>query len=204
MSTAAGQTGPLAPNPWLTPLALATAAAIAILWIWPGALEERPRRFAEVEPGWLYRGGYPEPDELRWLARRFGVRSVVSLMKDPPNSPREKAESSTVRELGLRFREIPMPGDGRGDFNSLDAAADAIADSKGEPVYVHCAAGRQRSNAALAAYRMRHCGWTFEQTLRELERFGLDLAEDEALVQHLRKYWESHLQPAARRAAKTP
>ena len=102
----------------------------------------------------------------------------------------------TVDKLGLKFFRIKMPGDGRGDFTSLDMAADAMANRQNWPVFFHCAAGKQRSNAALAAYRLKYEGWSIEKTLDDLrQRYDLDMLSEGALCEHLRQYarWvESH------------
>lgn len=182
-------------NQTLAALALLVAAGIAVGFCEIERFEPRPQRFAEVEVGHVFRGGYPEPAELRWIVRQFGVRRVVSLMKDPADSPRAQHERAAVVELGLRFDEFPLPGDGCGDFDTLDAAADAIAAGREERVYFHCAAGVQRSNAALAAYRMRRCGWTLEQALAELEHYGLDPARQAKLRGHLERYWRERILP---------
>jgi hypothetical protein len=86
-----------------------------------------------------------------------------------------------------------MPGNGCAPFEDLDAAAAAIAaalaDPNKSPVFFHCQAGKQRSNAALAAYRMKRCGWSFDQTIAELqEQYDLDPIAEKVLVDHLREY----------------
>ena len=85
---------------------------------------------------------------------------------------------------------FPMPGDGRATFDLLDGAADAMADSRNGPTYFHCAAGKMRSGAALAAYRMKHCGWTYERAMTEAAQHDLDndSENEKQLRQHLRKY----------------
>jgi len=84
-----------------------------------------------------------------------------------------------VRERGLDFKLIPMPGDGLADFDKLDQAADWIKDHEGRPVYVHCAAGVNRTGAAIAAYRVKHCGWTLQRALAEPKGLGLRNADNE-------------------------
>src|SRR5215468_10460454 len=182
---------------WPAALALAAAGAIAALILFPGTLDRTPNRFAAVDAGRLYRGGYPDPAELRWLANSVGVRSVVSLMHDDSPADRSREEARTAASLGLQLKEFAMPGDGRADFELLDAAADAIADGMREgPVYLHCSAGKQRSNAATAAYRMKHCGWTADQAIDELKvRFDLDPAAEARLADHLRAYYEDRIRP---------
>lgn len=188
----------------VTCVAFVVIAGIGTLFaILTRATDQAPPRFAEVIPGAVLRGGYPQPEQLRWLTQRYGVRSVVSLMRDEAHSPRTIDEHRTVRELGLRFAEFPMPGDGLADFDALDGAADAVdAGEEFGPVYLHCAAGQQRSNAATAAYRMRHCGWTLDQALAELEqRFGLDRTRNARLVTHLTRYWNERVAPTRQAAS---
>ena len=154
-----------------------------------------PNRFAEVEAGRLYRGGYPSGEHLQSLSTRYDVKTVVNL-----TDARAKAggvESRTAAEereaasrLGMKMLIFPMPGNGQAPFGLLDEAADAIADQNNGPTYFHCAAGKMRSGATLAAYRMKHCGWSYARAMSEAEQYDLgnDSENDVALRQHLKKY----------------
>lgn len=178
------------------------AVTVAVAALDPGR-PRLPRRFREVEAGRIYRGGeISNSGTVHRLVREHSIRSVVDLTAATQASPETQAERRGVAECGLRYFNFPMPGDGKGDFDALDAAADAIADPKNQPVYYHCAAGRNRSNAALAAYRMKHCGWDIEKALSELDNFGLDRVGKADLVEHLRAYYRDRIEP--RRAASRP
>lgn len=152
-----------------------------------------PHRFRQVEAGRLYRGGDPSTDELARLARKYGVRTVVSMLDDKPRGADNIRELQRAEQCGLRFFNYPMPGNGLGDFDALDAAADRLAERENGPIYFHCAAGKNRSGAVQAAWRMRHCGWTIDQALAELRDFGMDPIEDKKLADHLRNYYESRI-----------
>lgn len=183
---------------WCVALAFIAIGAIGLGLIQLGGGEGPPRRFAVVEPGRIYRGGYPDEGQLDWLQRQLGVREVVSLMEESRDEEKAGREHAAAAALGLRFEEYPMPGDGRGDFETLDAAADAIAagSSKGA-IYVHCSAGKQRSNAATAAWRMKHCGWTAEQAIDELtRRYGFEPGDEGRLGAHLRAYYAARIAPS--------
>jgi protein tyrosine/serine phosphatase len=167
---------------------------IVVLLVPPGvaAVVEKshryPRRFAEVLQGNMYRGGFPTGDQICSLRSEKRIKTVVSLT-DLKDEPKYIEEVEAVQAAGLRLLRFPMPGDGRGEFDDLDRAADAVGDQANWPVFFHCDAGKQRSNAVLAAYRLRKCGWTIDQTLRELENeYDLDRKENNALVDHLRAY----------------
>ena len=149
-----------------------------------------PKRFVEVETGALYRGGYPSARHVRNLAADKGIRTIVSLTGKVDDED-EKAMLAAARDLQLRTLRFPMPGNGCvEDLGVLDKAADAIHNAANRPVFFHCAAGKQRSNAVLAAYRMRHCGWTLAEALAELEtRHDLEAdGKEKVLVTHLRSY----------------
>jgi len=159
------------------------------------AQSRMPNRFAEVEAGRLYRGGYPSGEHLQSLASRYDIKTVVNLT-DARKKGGEAAsdiageEADAARRLGMKMLVFPMPGNGQAPFNMLDDAADAMADSQNGPTYFHCAAGKMRSGAALAAYRMKHCGWSYGRAMAEAEQYDLteDSENDVQLRQHLRKY----------------
>jgi protein-tyrosine phosphatase len=131
-----------------------------------------------------------EAGPLRRVIDEHGIRTIVCLLNEEPGNPQQEEELKVVGERGVRFIRVPMPGDGLADFEALDAAADAIAESKNRPVLVHCAGGENRTGAAYAAYRMKYCGWSFEKAIAEGERFGLPLAGKRELVDHLRAWYE--------------
>jgi len=171
-----------------------TLLLIFALLVPPGiaAVAERsqryPRRYAEVIPGKLYRGGFPTARHIRNLAADKAVKTVLSLTGTKPE-PKYTDEAETTKALGMRLLRVAMPGNGCADFEDLDRAADAIGNKANWPLFFHCDAGKQRSNAALAAYRLRKCGWTIEQALEELKNdHDLDPTAERELVEHLRRY----------------
>ncbi|HUN80676.1 MAG TPA: dual specificity protein phosphatase family protein [Phycisphaerae bacterium] len=165
-----------------------------------------PHRFAEVEPGALYRGGYPTAENIENLKHEHNIKTVISLTDERENNAEERKMLETVDRLGLKFFRIKMPGDGRADFTSLDMAADAMANKQNWPVFFHCAAGKQRSNAALAAYRLKYEGWPVERTIDDLKRYDLDPAQESPLCEHLRQYsrWVASHRPLPPVAASRP
>ncbi len=152
-------------------------------------LNAYPDRFAEAIPGKIYRGGFPTPEHLERLQKEFGIRTVISLTGETER-PREIARQNAIRSLNLKQYRFPMKGNGTGKFPVLDRAADALNAAEDQPIFFHCQAGKQRSNATLAAYRMKHCGWTLKEALAELiEHYDLEHDGDErVLVEHLENY----------------
>jgi len=147
-----------------------------------------PRRFAEVIPDALYRGGYPTAENIRLLHDDKGIHTVINLTEE--KATREERDMlAAVQQLGLKFFRISMPGDGCANYTDLDMAADAMANKRNWPVFFHCAAGKQRSNAALAAYRIKYCGLSVDQALAELQgKYDLDPKEERKLCERVRNY----------------
>lgn len=163
-----------------------------------------PRRFAEVVPESVYRGGFPTGDQIENLREEKNVRTIVSLTS-PQDRERDAELTRAAARNGLTLLSFPMPGDGVcEDYNVLDRAADAVADSKNWPVFFHCAAGKQRSNAVTGAFRLKYSGWPIDQVLSELERdYDLDSQKEARLCEHLKGY-AKWLAERRRTAAATP
>lgn len=178
------------------------AMSAAVVSIKLGRHYYLPKRFYEVEAGQLYRSGYIEPTPLRRIIDDKRIKTILCLLNDEPEDSDQKKEAAVVREKGIHFIRIGMPGDGLGRFEDLDRAADAIAAESNRPILVHCAGGENRTGAAYAAYRMKYCGWTFERALNEGDNFGLPIRENAELVVHLKAY-RDHLAAAGQSATQS-
>jgi hypothetical protein len=145
----------------------------------------------EIEPQ-LYRSAQMERGPYERVVEEHGIKSVLRLYVDP--LPRlGEIESDILREHRIELIEVHMPGTGLADFPSIDRAADVAADPSKRPMLLHCASGDRRSSAVHAAYRLKHCGWTWERTAAELEQFGLDRDDGAELYRHLERYAREHL-----------
>src|ERR1041385_2025404 len=107
-------------------------------------------RFAEICPG-LSRGGEPDESTLKYLHDK-GYKTIVSFLPSP-------AESASVVQFGMKYVHIPMHS---GPF-SADPPTDqqveqflAVAgDTTQYPMFIHCHAGKDRTGALSALYRMQ-------------------------------------------------
>jgi len=124
-------------------------------------------RFADIAPGFS-RGGDPGPLGIRYL-HDHGYKTVISFLVD-------KEESVQVAQAGMRWVHIPM--------HSWLLSADpptpsqvheflgVVEDSTQYPVFMHCKAGKDRTGAMTALYRIEACGWTKDEALEEMDSFG--------------------------------
>ena len=157
-------------------------------------------RFAEVEPGRIYRGAWQKPWPMRRVVRDHRIKTVVALAH-PPDHPLPIREQALAKELGVRWIHIPIV-DFRGDgerinvSDQLEAAAAAIADPRNQPVYFHCHHGINRASMAQMAYRMLYCGWNLEQASDEIDRdFGLVEASRGPDYRHMERFYRERVLP---------
>jgi protein tyrosine phosphatase (PTP) superfamily phosphohydrolase (DUF442 family) len=143
---------------------LLLVGTIALVWRWNDIVE---KRVAVVVPSQVFRGAWQRPLPLRRLIEREHVRTVISLTAINEDDPKYVDQSRVVLEMGVRWIIVPMRGS-TATLEQLAEAADLIADRSLQPVFFHCVAGHHRSNLAQAAYRIRHEGWSSEQSWTEL------------------------------------
>lgn len=149
--------------------AIAGSVAIAA-YVWHDT--RTPRRFAVVVDGRLYRSGSVSPRQLEYLANRYGIRTVISLLN--PDAPESVAERQAAQRLGLTWHNIPLPGNGASTPADRRRIRQLLVPPLAEPTLVHCAAGVNRTGLAIGLYRIHHDGWTVEQVINEMLRFDFD------------------------------
>ncbi len=143
-----------------------------------------PKRFHVVEPGAVYRCGALTPAQLARLQQRYGIRTVLSLLN--PAARESRLEKAAAARLGVRYLNVPLPGDGSSTPEQRARIRAIMLDRSLRPILVHCAAGVNRTGLAVGIYRLHVDGWTLEQVLDEMRRIGFeDLPRHENLRQAL-------------------
>ncbi len=128
-------------------------------------------RFDTVKPGVLYRSGQLTSEQLKSAIDRYGIRTVVNFqVRDRTLA----TEDALVRGLGLKFVNLPMPGDGFGEESQFREFLALVDDPANRPVLIHCAAGTCRTGAAVALYRFERDGWSIDDVTAEMERQAYD------------------------------
>lgn len=118
-----------------------------------------------VAPG-ILRGAQPKEEGYATL-REMGVRTVVNLRST--NSGAEAVEAAGMRSLHIRMGMV------RGiNRETVERAVKAISDPENQPVYVHCAYGKDRTGVVVAVYRMQAEGWSYEDAEAEMQSFGFN------------------------------
>jgi protein tyrosine/serine phosphatase len=116
----------------------------------------------------LWRGAQPTPEGYRAL-ENAGVKTVISLRGDHD-------DYDDFVELGgapVKFKYLRIPMDSWQPDKAqvvllLKVLERLLNDPAGQPVFVHCAAGKDRTGYALAAYRMVFEGWPANDAVQEM------------------------------------
>jgi protein tyrosine/serine phosphatase len=157
-----------------------------------------PHHFYVVESGGIYRGARQSPNVLRKIIREYHIRTIVNLddkvlEKENPGRPGADLyadEKAIAKESGLQYYGFVWQGSGIGPYPEYDVVADILATTSSRPVFLHCAAGEKRTNAALAAYWIRRRGYTLEQAVEGLKHYGFVPRRKPDFMEHLRGYDE--------------
>ena len=144
----------------------------------PGALPNLAR-ISET----LYRGGQPDEEDYERL-RELGVRTVVNLRL-------HHDETEEVRRAGFAAERIPLQAGLFGSTPPTEAQVrrffEIVLDPERQPVFCHCAHGKDRTGTMAALYRIEVDGWTNAEAVEEMQAFGYhDYFRD--LIQFVRRY----------------
>jgi protein tyrosine/serine phosphatase len=137
--------------------------------------------FARVNPA-LYRGAQPTEEGLKQL-KAMGIRTIIDFRSY--HSTRKQVEAA-----GMSAVEIPLKADLGSvppDDGELKKFFEVILDPARQPVYIHCAFGKDRTGTMAAVYRLEMDGWTADEALQEMEAFGYhNIYRD--LIQFVKSY----------------
>lgn len=125
------------------------------------------KNFRQVTP-WLYRGGQPDPDGLRYL-QDLEIRTVISLRWRSDVIDRER---QAVSASGINYISMPLNYWTYPSVHSVDRFLSILDDETQRPVFVHCLHGSDRTGLLIAVYRMARQGWTADQAYAEMKQCG--------------------------------
>ena len=154
-------------------LAVALAAgAAARIWHKNIRHELFPRNFRVVVEGRIYRSGQLTERMLRGVCREYSIRSIIDLSVQDQARPETIMERRVSGEIGVTRHEFSLAGDGSGDPQHYVAVLGLMADAENHPILVHCAAGAQRTSAAVILYRHIVEGRSLREAYPESFEFG--------------------------------
>jgi outer membrane protein assembly factor BamB/protein tyrosine phosphatase (PTP) superfamily phosphohydrolase (DUF442 family) len=135
-------------------------------------------------------GGQPRLEHFEQL-KAEGVKAVINLRQ--PSEHRAAEEEAKVKELGLRYFNIPFSVSDPKE-EAVDEFLKVTDDPANRPAFIHCTAAI-RVGAFWLIRRVVRDGWTFEDALKEAEKVGL--RENPHLNEFARQYIEKHKKQGA-------
>ena len=150
---------------------------------------DRPTNFSWVIEGKLAGSGLPvTEDEFEWLVDQ-GIRSIVTVREVA--LPSHWFDGVDIDYLHLTVEDFGAP-----TIEEVDQAVGFIDQeiSNGRPVMVHCAAGKGRTGAVLAAYLVKKDNLSSEEAIEKLRNMrpgSVQSVSQETLVSMYEKYVRS-------------
>ena len=133
-------------------------------------------------------GGQPRMEHLEQL-KADGVKAVINLRT--PGEYRADEEEANVKELGLRYFNIPVVFRDPKD-EQVTEFLEITDDPANRPAFIHCTAAI-RVGAFWMIRRVMRDGWTIEKAEEEARTVGL--RESPHLNEFARKYIAAHKAP---------
>ncbi len=128
----------------------------------------------------IYRGAQPSAEGFEALAK-MGIKTVIDLRREEPQI---RTEQGIVEGLGMKFLSVPMSMGAPSD-EQISRVMHEL-NSNGEPVFVHCHGGRDRTGTVIACYRKTHDAWESDKALTEANLDGMK--RDAGMRKYVRKF----------------
>jgi atypical dual specificity phosphatase len=154
-----------------------------------GMVTEKPTNFSWVIEDRLAGCGLPvSQDEFEWVVGQ-GIKSVVTVREIA--LPSDWFNGGDIDYLHLQVEDFGAP-----NMEELVQAVDFIDQQiiSGKPVMVHCAAGKGRTGAVLAAYLVKKQNLTADQAIEKLRGMrpgSVQSISQETAVSMYEKYLKS-------------
>ena len=191
-------------------VALVIALLVGGPWAYYRYQSTHYRNFREVTPGVLYRCGQLTPDGLARVIHDYGIRTVITLRDaDGPGSDteweRDLCSKHAVVHVQIPAREWwsekgPAPA-----WKPVRRFLQVLRqpDKYPRPILIHCFAGKHRTGAFCAIYRMECEGWSPERALNEMRECGYTNLDNEWDVRTFLQLYQNHSQcPSATQQAR--
>ncbi len=151
---------------WLPMFVLICMQGLLPMRVW-AAGEDLPN-FHNVVPG-VYRGAAPTSAGLKKLKQQ-GIHTIIDLRISPRQVKKEKEEAE---QLGFQWINLPMGSDPP-TTKQVSTLLATLKRAPQESVFVHCQHGADRTGCMIGIWRETQQGWTFDQTWKEMRKYGFN------------------------------
>jgi protein tyrosine phosphatase (PTP) superfamily phosphohydrolase (DUF442 family) len=131
----------------------------------------------------LTRGSRLTLDDVKDLAKR-GYKGVVNLCK-------EYDDTKIVEEAGMKALHLKVLDNVAPPEDAVLQFLDFVTRVENQPAYVHCEAGKGRTGVFVASYRMAVMEYTADQAIKDGEKFGLQLTDQENFIRDFYRHLDA-------------
>lgn len=135
-------------------------------------------------------GGVPQENDLYELKRHFKIKTVIDfrMVRKSRNKEIRKADSLEMNYFHIPWDASPGAAEHYDYHEIADQFLNHIEENRESPIFVHCVAGKTRTGAMMAIYRMAKDGWTADQAIQEMEKYGFRKRDYPNLVDFVYEY----------------
>lgn len=129
------------------------------------------RNYVEVNEV-LSRGAQPTAEGVGKLAS-LGMVTIINLRGESDHPAATNAEKAAASTLNKHYQSVPLSNWFAPREDDVVRVLRIIDDAAGQPVFVHCQRGADRTGTIVAIYRIMHDCWTAEDAIREAKERGM-------------------------------
>lgn len=119
----------------------------------------------EVVEGKLYRSAQPDENDLEYLHKTYGIRTILNLRGESESFEREFSQRH-----GINLVEISMSARRKPSQEEIGRFFEVVDNPKNWPVIIHCKGGADRTGILIAIYRIERQGWSVKKAEEEMKR----------------------------------
>ena len=113
----------------------------------------------------------------------MGIKTVIDFRSHHSTKAQVEAAGMTPVEIPLKADLTSVPP----DDEAVKKFFEVVLDPARQPVYIHCAFGKDRTGTMAAIYRLEVDRWTADEAIQEMEAFGYHNMYH-ALIDYVRAY----------------
>ncbi len=136
-----------------------------------------PYHFKTVKDDVLYRCGSLRPYNLEYVAKKYGIKSIVSMRLQTEGDWEVnwyENEKNFCKENNLNFYHIPIKGKDLPTEADVKKWFEIMDDPANHPVLLHCEQGVVRTGVMVALYEIKYNGKSPKAAWDELPTFRHD------------------------------
>jgi len=147
--------------------------------------------FKTVIPGILYRSGVLKEAGLRYLCRKYHIRTIVNLMNEKEYavySDEYAAEKLYCEQNQIQWLCLPMKTDCPPTAQQIEAFLLLTRENRNLPILIHCAQGVVRTNMMVTVFLKHYYDMDNHKIMKMLPFFGHRLEKRPRVHDFIKNY----------------